>query len=311
MRLVGGQLLEQAVFRRDPRQRAVGRAQAEAAPALVEPGREQFAARQRQPARCTELPGRTRVIAGLGRQRHQALALQPPRLPEAGAIAQADQPALGVETGLLQGFVVALAREGPFVEHAALGRVAPQLEARGGPGLMRMLPFDPGQLPAVGAQHRRGVEIGALGQQLARAVVQADRDQPMRVALLLDGEDPPARVTQRAVAQAFRRERLGRGQAAGREAVDALVALVDERHLLAGQAERAAAVFVDAAARAEAVGADGLDHAVARAPDPAHRVGRVVLGPEHAGRAGLQFDEVAAGGHGLVGGEARPRRVMA
>ena len=96
-----------------------------------------------------------------------------PGLPEAIAVGQAVEPTFGIEAWLLQRFLGSgyTLRRPPVA--AGIAHAAHQ--PGDGPGLCRAVPFDPRQALAIGADSRRGVEVGALGQDFAAAVTQSDQ----------------------------------------------------------------------------------------------------------------------------------------
>ena len=122
-----------------------------------------------------------------------------------------------------------------------------------------MVPLQPGQPPAVGAEARIGVEVGAGGEDHAAALVavRVERDDgidgfPIAGVILAHGDEPLAvRIEDHVgVAQrAFRRDRPRRVVAV--DAVEPGVGEVREDEHAVAHRVRAAAVLVDAGAGVE------------------------------------------------------------
>ncbi|MDT4850312.1 hypothetical protein FQZ97_844610 [compost metagenome] len=263
-----------------------------------------------QVAACAQLPGRRSMVGRLRGQRAQAVGLQSPGLPPAVVVAQAIQAALRIETRLLQGFAALPARD-DFNRPPGLILETAQAEPGFRPGLRRSAPLDPGQGPAIRADARCGIEVGALGQYLPLAIVQGNGNQPVFPLLLLHRQHEPARRPDIAIAAPAI---AGQGirHAGQRLEVELLVRLVDERHATAHQAEGAAAVLVDPAAQREARWCQAVGPGLAPVPQGGAAVGGIEQRPEQAGRAATQFGEVTAGGDGpLRAPGAVPETVVA
>ncbi len=219
--------------------------------------------------------------------------------PPAAAVAEPVQAALVIEARLLDGLFAALARQ------AALRTVPQQAQARGGPGLLRAVPFHPGDTCRVGTGCRCGVEVRAFGDDLARTVgVQAHDavDHGIALAAFLHRQQ---RVPSRHVVQVAIAALRARGQLPGRlvEAQPAhlLVALLHPGHALGRGAAGAAAVFVDTAARRGAGRRQFLQRAVAPQVQAAARAARLELQPQQPAVGRVQFGEVAPRRHRALG----------
>ena len=286
-------------------QGAIGMMHAQAAEAALEPARQIPAAVQGQPGAGAQLPRCAGMVGALGRQCCPALRGFAPGLPVAVTIRQAVQATVGIEARLLQRFRLRLAagdaaRRFPGVCIAAFGAQ----QAGGSPGLVRAAPFDPGQALAVGAEGGSGIEVGAFGQY--RAGAGGDRYQPVHIGVFFNRQHlagAPAQVTVAALAVG---QRL-RLPAAEPLAVELLVGFVDEHQPVVAQAETAAAILVDAAAHAEAVGGQAAGLAVTPLPDAATAVLGAKLVPEQPQRAALEFGVVGAGGNRLLCAETLSR----
>lgn len=142
-------------------------------------------------------------------------------------------PAL-IEARLLQRLFDVCAGHAAGWGQAAVGVQFGEHQARGGPGLMGAAPLDPGQLPGVGAQRRRGVKVRAFHQQLA-LTLGSDGHQAVLVGLFFDGQHLAVGPLQVTVSALARGQCLGCCASQGL-AVELLVGLVDEEQRLITQA---------------------------------------------------------------------------
>lgn len=261
---------------------------------------------QRQVAASAQLPGRASVV-GIGEaagQRYLGAGT-----PPAVAVAQPVKAAGGIEAWLLD----RLAASGSG--QAARTPILRQAQAGLGPGLVRTVPFDPGQPPPLAGGTRRGVEIGALDQHPARAIgVQAhdamhDPGRPMALFHRQQGI-PGIDVGQVAVAT-LRPAAQHLGCAARSPAAYLLVGFVDPGQPVERHAAGAAAVLVDPAAHRAVRRGGLLQHAVAPQVQARARAGRIEFHPGQPAMGRLQLAEIAPGGYRALGAPvARPVAVV-
>ena len=127
-----------------------------------------------------------------------------------------------------------------------------EIQGRGIPGHVRLIPGEPCEPPSVAARGRGRVEVMARGEHPNGAAGDGDRDQVVgrRRTVTMSfahREQAPVRRIEDQIAEpgrAFRRQRNGRG--AGRLDMDPAVRVVREPDPVPGDGIRAAAVFMDA-----------------------------------------------------------------
>ena len=163
---------------------------------------------------------------------------------------------------------------------------------------MRAPPLDPHQTITLGAQCRRCVEVRPFSQNVASAVDKVERHQAVNVVVFLDGENLPAPEPDIAVALVAVGQCERDVGVEGLE-INLLIGFVHEHHGFVAQAERASAIFINPAARAEAIRRQARGDAVAPAPDARSGVLRAEFVPEKAGGTDAQFSEIDPCRHSL------------
>ena len=139
---------------------------------------------------------------------------------------------------------------------------AGEIQGRGIPGHVRLIPGEPCEPAPVGTRGRGRVEVMARGEHSNGAAGDGDRDQvvgrrrTVTMRFAHREQAPPHRIEDQIAepGRAFRRQRNGRG--AGRLNVYPAVRVVREPGPIPGDGIRAAAVFMDARPHVERRGGD-------------------------------------------------------
>ena len=157
-----------------------------------DPGRadEGVGAHPENPVGLTEL-GRHRI------KRRMRVVVEPIEVPEARPVGRKMQAPVRCELGLENGLLQAAGDHRVRCHHPVI-REGGQPQARAVPRHIRMVPFDPGQPGTVRRKSRRGIEIGALGQNRNITCHHVDGGQPvhrLRTAAMhfLNGDETSAR----------------------------------------------------------------------------------------------------------------------
>jgi len=157
---------------------------------------------------------------------------------------------------------------------------------------------------AISADRGRSIEVSPFGEHLAGALGQCHQAMLDAFAMaLFDCQYLAVVPLHIAIAAVGFGGQGARGTAFKALGIDLLILFVDEQQPVTAQAEAAAAVFIDPAARAEAIGREATCLVVTPLPDAANAIGGAELVPEQACVAELEFGKVGAGGDGLGGAE--------
>ncbi len=229
-------------------------------------GQERVCAHAENPLRRTELGSHRR-------QRLDVVVVLAIQVPPAGSIRNEVQLALWTPLGLEDRLALATGQPSCIRDRAVRGQVAdPQLRAV--PGHARVVPDQPGQLAAIGADARRRIEVVAFGDdaRFARAVgwhgnQLVGRFGTFGLVPFADAQQQLAVGRQAGVGVACSRgdARLGRDRPrflARVLAVHTLVGEVREEHRLAIDHVRATAVLVRAGSHGQRPGCQLLARAV-------------------------------------------------